>query len=69
LSSFFEYEHLYQLVDNPSQKHKNSQRIDKVHNAQINVCGPVRIFLSEKIHITKLIKICLTQPSPSGEGF
>src|SRR4051812_5358472 len=56
LSSFFKYEHLYQFINYPRQKHDNSNSIDNVHCPQIKICWPVRIFFSKKIHVTKLIK-------------
>jgi len=41
---------LYELPNDTQQKNGDRQRIDRMHNAKVNVGWPVRIFLSEEVH-------------------
>jgi len=46
----FQDKDLDQRPDNSRQEHDNGNGINGMHYLKVKVCGPVRIFLSEKIH-------------------
>jgi hypothetical protein len=50
IKSLLQYKPVDQFPDNTSQEHNDGDRIDSMHHLQVKTGGPVRIFLSEKIH-------------------
>jgi len=50
----FQYKYINQFPDNAQQENSDGQCIYKMHHLQVKAGGPVRIFLSEKIHRTNI---------------
>jgi hypothetical protein len=53
---FRKNEPVQQFVNDPGNEHDDGDGVDHVHHLHVKIDGPVRVFLSEKVHDANLYK-------------